>query len=229
MNAAEHVARQAALIGDPIRAAVLVSLLDGRAKTASELAMVSGASAQSLSGHLAKLLQGGLLRVVPQGRHRYYSLQDHAVAETIEGLALLASPSTSAPSLFASNAPEHLLMARCCYDHIAGRLGVMIADGLLEQGWLCCRGRNFEMTRAGIEGFAALGLDVNAIRQARRATARACLDWTERKPHVAGALGAALLQLLLDRHWLERTRTPRMLRITPVGRQALASQLKLAL
>ncbi len=225
MKAAQEISRYAALIGDPTRAAVLTLLLDGRAKTASELAMCSGASAQSLSGHLAKLLHGGLLSMTPQGRHRYYSLDNHTVAEVIEALALLSPPSLNT---FQVNAPRHLCLARCCYDHIAGQLGVAIADSLQQQGWLRMGEREFELTDSGAKTLTNFGLEINALLKTRRTFARVCMDWTERRPHVAGSLGAALLRLLLDRHWIEHTKISRMLRITPQGHQGLADQLNIS-
>ncbi len=218
MHVAQRISRYAGLIADPTRAFILASLLDGKAKTASELTVGSGASAQSVSGHLAKLLEGGLVRVHPQGRYRYYALYDHTVAEAIEALDLLSPESVRS---FSVAAPRDLLLARCCYDHVAGHLGVLIAAQLLKLRWLRAADREYELTRAGAKGLAELGIDVHAARNGRRAFARTCMDWTERKPHIAGALGASLLQLLIERKWVERAKVARMLRITPEGRRGL--------
>jgi DNA-binding transcriptional ArsR family regulator len=234
------VAVVAELIGEAGRAAILLALIDGRARTAGELALVAGVSAQSASGHLSKLVDGGLLVVQAAGRHRYYSLAGVEVAHAIEVLGLIATRPAGAGrgaraagsagaigrrvSLLAgaTGSDADIYIARSCYDHLAGRVAVGIARGLEECGVIRAFGeREYELGRGGRTWFAKLGVDVEALRGARRCFARKCLDWTERRPHLAGALGAALFSRMLELGWVARRRESRVVRITHLGEREL--------
>jgi DNA-binding transcriptional ArsR family regulator len=220
------LASVAALIGDPTRAAILVELMGGRALTATELATRAGVASSTASDHLARLVRGGLLGCVAQGRHRYYRLASAEVAGVIEALGVLAPPSPGRqpvePDLAAG-----LLLARTCYDHLAGRLGVAIIDALVARRALQADGDSYRLTPSGETWLTAFGVDVAAARRRRRAFARACVDWTERRPHLAGALGQALLARLLGVGWLERLDGERVLHVTPLGEAGLRSELGL--
>jgi DNA-binding transcriptional ArsR family regulator len=219
------VARVAGLLADPARARMLDRLLAGRALAAGELARHAGVSPPTASAHLGRLLDGGLLAVETQGRHRYYRLAGPAVAEAMEALSLIAPP-LPVRSLRQSQRAEVLRFARSCYDHLAGVVGVALADALLRAGTLrAAGGRDYEVTPEGEAALGRLGVEVVALRRQRRAFARRCLDWTERAPHVSGALGAALLERLLELGWLARGRVPRGLVLTEAGRDGLAGQL----
>ncbi len=224
---AEHVANDAdiakvaALIADPTRAAVLTALLDGRALAAGELARLAGVSPATASSHLARLLAGGLVTVATQGRHRYYRLSGPEVAEVLEVLARV-SPRPAVRSLRQSRQARLLEEARTCYDHLAGRAGVELLTHLVEAGHLVGQDA-FELTAAGEAALAELGVDVAAARASRRRFAPACLDWTERRPHLAGALGAAVTRSLLERDWYRRGSARRVLEVTDLGRKGLAA------
>jgi DNA-binding transcriptional ArsR family regulator len=184
----------AALLADPARAAMLDRLLAGRALSAGELARGAGVTAPTASAHLRRLLDGGLVAVEAQGRHRYYRLAGPPVAEAVEALARLARP-LPVRSLRQSQRAEALRFARTCYDHLAGVVGVAAAAALERDGALRpAGGRDYELTAAGERLLGGLGVDVAAVARRRRAFARRCLDWTERAPHLSGALGAALLE-----------------------------------
>jgi DNA-binding transcriptional ArsR family regulator len=216
-----------ALIGDPTRAAMLNELFDGRALTAGELAARAGVAASTASAHLGRLVEGGLLAVVNQGRHRHYRLASSEVADALEGLAAL----TQAPAASTAAAPfdreilSGLRFARSCYGHLAGRVGVAVRDGLLERDLLRPVGAEHVVTPAGEAWFAGLGVDVAAARRARRSFARSCLDWSERRPHLAGALGDALLTALLERAWLRRLSGERAVELTEAGAHGLQTAL----
>ncbi|WP_214411704.1 ArsR/SmtB family transcription factor [Sphaerisporangium fuscum] len=214
------IASVASLLADPSRAAVLTALMDGRALAAGELARLSGVSAATASAHLAKLLSGGLVTVVAQGRHRYYRLAGPEVAELLEALARV-SPSPPVRSLRQSRQARLLREARTCYDHLAGQAGVGLLDSMIEAGYLV-GGDAYEPTPSGDAALRELGVDVAAARASRRRFAPACLDWTERRPHLAGALGAAITEALLERDWYRRGGTRRVLELTDLGRKGLA-------
>lgn len=211
------VARIAAAIGEPARASMLYCLLDNRARTSTELAMVAGVNPSTASVHLARLKTEGLLRLVVQGKHRFYSLDGTDVAEVLEKLSVLAgAPKTT----FRSTTPDRLRKSRTCYDHIAGTLGVQLHDRFSELGWLSNNSDAddaYELTPNGVTGFASLGIDVNAVRTLRRRFAFSCLDWSERRSHLGGALGAAVLALALSKKWVAQESDNRILRITPTG------------
>jgi DNA-binding transcriptional ArsR family regulator len=221
MESATHIAAVAALLGDPARATILWTLIDGRARPAGELAFAASVSAQSASGHLAKLVAAQLLQVETQGRHRYYRLAGHSVALALESLAAVA-PRPQPRTLPASKAtPPALRFARTCYDHLAGELAVGLLAQIEKKGWATRSGKSIALSAKGEKAFAGLGIDLDAVRAAKRQFACGCLDWSEREFHLGGALGAALLQQLLDRRWLMRTGTTRMLQLTPQGSEGL--------
>jgi DNA-binding transcriptional ArsR family regulator len=212
-----------ALVGDPGRANMLAALIDGRALTAKELASQAGVTPQTASGHLARLLAAGLIRVEPQGRHRYHRLASAEVAAMLEVMMQVASSSeaTTRAPLRTGPRDEAMRMARSCYDHMAGRLGVALADALVARGVVELDGDGGTVTPAGVKMLADFGVDAHAAAQApakgRRPFCRPCLDWSERRPHLAGVLGAALLERSLDLHWVRRLDGTRALAITPKG------------
>jgi DNA-binding transcriptional ArsR family regulator len=204
--------RVAAVIADPAREAILVALSDGSARPAGELATIAGITAQSASGHLQKLLDAGLLSVWPQGRYRYYRIADEEVAAAIESLANLAGRSRSAPKSRLRPPPE-VCFARRCYRHLAGRLGVSLADALQRKGYVEVRSDRVALTNLGLHW-----LHSNAIAMPHRTLSlRLCLDWTERRPHLAGAIATAILDHLLDKRLLVQTGDNRSLRLTSRG------------
>jgi DNA-binding transcriptional ArsR family regulator len=219
------VAGVARLIGEPARAAMLDALLSGRALAAGELGRVGGVSPATASEHLARLREGGLVEAVAAGRHRYYRLAGPEVAHALETLALI-SPRVPVRSLRQSRAAAALAVARTCYDHLAGQVGVAVHDALVSRGALAAGGDGYRLTDDGTELLTSLGVDVSAASTRRRAFARPCLDFTERRPHLAGALGAAICTRLLADRWLVRAvPDERGLRVTPRGHTALATYL----
>ncbi len=215
------VATIAAAIGEPARARMLYGLMDGHARTSTELAVIADVGAPTASAHLGRLKAAGLVDVVAQGKHRYYRLAGADVAAVLESLNVLAG---SRPA-FTPNTPPRLRAARTCYDHMAGAVGVVLYDRLQALGWLTPTGASgrYEATTSGAAALEALGVDVAAARAQRRRFACDCLDWSERRPHLGGALGAALLTLALRRRWLEQDLDSRALSVTPLGRRELAS------
>jgi DNA-binding transcriptional ArsR family regulator len=228
MNTGSELAEVAALIGDPARANILMALVDGRALTATELSLMAGVSPQTTSGHLAKLTAAQLLSVAAQGRHRYYRLAGPAVGVALESLMTLASSGLK-PKRLPSKMDAAIRDARTCYDHLAGRLGVALADRLIERGHLEPLDADFRVTQGGEAFLIRLGIDLDAARRQRRAFARQCIDWSERRPHVAGALGAALADRFFERGWIARQRDGRAVTVTPAGKRALKAQLGIRL
>jgi DNA-binding transcriptional ArsR family regulator len=208
----------AAAIGEPARARMLYALLDDHARTSTELALIARVTPSTASAHLQRLRAEGLVAVVAQGKHRYYRLGGAEVAAVLEAMSVLNAQKAEP---FVATTPEHLRAARTCYDHIAGALGVVLHDRLIAQGWLA----DYELTRKGSTALAALGVDLDSARAARRRFAFGCMDWSERRPHLGGALGAALLQLHLSKKWVTRNRGDRALTISTAGRRALRAQL----
>jgi DNA-binding transcriptional ArsR family regulator len=209
------------LIGDASRAAMLDALMAGRALTASELARVAGVSASTASEHLSRLAAGGLVEGLSQGRHRYFRLAGPDVGAALEALSQIA-PAKQVTGLRQSGHARSLGFARTCYDHLAGRCGVALHDACFANGWLEATPAGYALTESGERRFAGLGVDVEAARAARRAVARPCLDWTERRHHLAGSLAARLNERLLDLGWLvRRSRDSRGLRLTDTGREGL--------
>jgi len=226
------IASAAALIADSTRAAILRALLPDRPLAAGELARLAGVSAATASFHLAKLLEGGLITVIRQGRHRYYRLAGHEVAAALEALGLI-SPGLPVRSLRQSREAAALAEARTCYDHLAGRAGVEVLDGLLRRGLLegksgrTDRGdttsHRFEVTGAGAKELSSFGLNLLQLRRSRRQFAGACIDWTQRRRHLNGALAAAITSRMFELGWIERGQRRRSVRVTPVGFEGLAS------
>ena len=227
-----NVAVPAALIADPARAAILMALLDGRAQPASALAYAAGISAQSASNHLGKLVAGGLLRLRAAGRHRYYCLANAEIAHVLEGLSGLA-PAVKSLETPRSPLARRLRVARTCYDHLAGRLGVALAEALVRECWLAeidGDDARYALTDAGRTRFAAFGVVLDDVKPDRRGMARKCLDWTERRNHLAGPLGVRLLARLTALDWVERGIGPRGrgVTMTPAGMTGLRDQFGLA-
>ena len=224
MQPQPSVAAAAFLIADPARAAMLTALVDGRARPAGELAYAAGVTAQTASSHLAKLLDGGLLAVETEGRHRYYRLAGPQVAEALESLAAIGPGEVRRRPL--SPLARRLKFARCCYDHLAGQVGVAVAEGLKRRGYLATApDKRFEVTPAGAAWFAAQGLAVDRLKATRKGLARQCLDWTEREHHLAGPLGVALLSHGCARGWFRRSPSSRAVEITPAGWAVLRQEL----
>ena len=222
-----RLAEVAALLGDPGRAGMMTALLDGTARPAGELARIAGVTPATASMHLAKLVACGLLRAEPRGRHRYYRLAGAQVAHALESLAILLPP-RAAPD--APDRPvEPLHRARLCYDHLAGRLGVAVSKALIERKLLRLHDDAYALPPAGRRWFERFGIAVAPLEQARRPLLRTCIDWTERREHLGGALGAALAADLLERDWLRRERGKRTLLVTAAGRRGLHRALGLRL
>ncbi|MGC9537891.1 ArsR/SmtB family transcription factor [Streptomyces sp. UG1] len=217
---APRLARLAGLIADETRAACLLALLDGRAWTAGELARHAGVAASTLSEHLGKLVAGGLLTEERQGRHRYVRLADARVAQLVEDLVAQVAPGTAQRprNLRESSAGSAMARGRTCYDHLAGRLGIAVTDALTARG-LLRQDTGFALTDAGLGWFDSAGISLD--RASRRPLARACLDWTERRPHLAGVAGAALCRHALDAGWCVRIGSERAVKVSPSGQRAL--------
>ena len=221
------LARLAHLLADETRATFCLALLDGRAWTAGELARAAGVAASTASEHLDQLVAGGLLVEERQGRHRYLRLADAGTAALVEDLAAHVEPGRRlAGSLRVVSASAALAQGRTCYDHLAGRLGVALLDALCDKGFVSRRD-GLSLTDDGRAWLAGLGVDLTALRGTRRPVVRACLDWTERRHHLAGAAGAALRDRLVERGWVEGTRRPRVVRLTAEGERALRDEVGL--
>jgi DNA-binding transcriptional ArsR family regulator len=219
----------AAAIGEPTRARMLYCLLDGHARTSTELAIIGEVSASTASAHLARLIERRLVFMTSQGKHRYYRLAGPAVARVLEALSAAAGPSRTE---FAPTTPAHLRFARTCYDHMAGHAAVLLRDRFEQLRWLCASAESdgdYDVTAAGRAAFAALRIDVDAVRALRRRFAYACVDWSERRPHIAGGLGQALLRAALERKWFVQDLDSRSLRLTPPGRRQLRARFGLDL
>lgn len=214
-----------AALGDRSRSLIVAALMDGRAHTAKELAYRARISAQTASHHLQRLTDWGLLARHRQGRHRYYALANSEIAAAIEAMAVAAT--TEHLRRLPKRTTREMALARCCYNHLAGRLGVEIADRFAGVGALLSRGGDFSLTPRGTRLLAEIGLDANGIALRGRPLVRNCLDWTERRFHFAGALGSILLEHFLADAWLERIDETRALRITPKGLALFQSKLQL--
>ncbi len=210
----------AALIGDHARAEILTALTAGQALTATELAGVAGVTKQTVSAHRAKLLEARLVAVESQGRHRYFRLDNRDVAQLLESLMGVAYR-TGAVRLRASPREPALRKARVCYDHLAGELGVLVFDGLEQRRLLRTGSDGLQLTRNGQRFFAGIGIDSEALVSRRRPLCRACLDWSVRRHHLAGALGAALLDRCFELGWARRAKDSRVVNFSPSGEQAL--------
>ena len=223
VEAEADLASVAELIGDPVRAAILLSLLGGPPLRAGELAHRSRISPSLASMHLKRLLDGGLVEVEREGRERRYRVADPGVARAVEGLLRIA-PRRPVNSLRESQRGEALRTGRSCYDHLAGRLGVGLTEAMNAQRLLRPADGSYRLTRAGRARLEDLGVDVASAQSKRRSFARQCLDWTERRPHLAGALGAAVADRLFEVRWLERREGTRAVRLTPAGERRLLEE-----
>jgi DNA-binding transcriptional ArsR family regulator len=232
MNVGPHpdaaVSQIAGAIGEPARARMLYSLVDGRARTATELAALAEVSPSTASSHLQRLMREKLVSVSAQGKHRYYSLQGPNVAATLEALSVLAGEPNRK---FMPSTPNGLRLARSCYDHIAGTLGVLLHDRFTALRWLSqvSKDGGCDLTLDGAKAFKTLGIDIDATRMLRRRFAFACVDWSERRPHLGGALGAAMLKLALTKRWVVQELDSRALRITNLGRREMMNRLSLSI
>jgi DNA-binding transcriptional ArsR family regulator len=224
------VSRIADAIGEPARVRILYCLLDGHARTSTELAVVAEVSPSTASSHLNRLRTERLVKVLVQGKHRYYSLEGTDVAAALESLSVLVGGSHDK---FLPNTPSRLRAARTCYDHIAGTLGVLLHNRFKALGWLLGSSTGsdtaYDLTRDGTNAFEALGIDIAANRAQRRRFAYGCLDWSERQPHVGGALGAALLKIARNRKWVAQDFDSRTLSVTSVGRREILARFGLRL
>ena len=224
------IAEIGSALSQPARVRILYSLLDGRARTSTELAVIADVSPSTTSAHLKRLHRQQLIEGVAQGKHRYYRLYSADVADALEALNIIAGTSRGE---FVPNTPNDLMLARTCYDHIAGKLGVSLYDNFAGKGWFAIgrvrNGSACELSGQGQNGFAALGIDLDETRRLRRRFAYECLDWSERRPHLGGALAAALLHAMLEKNWVEREIDSRALTITNYGRRELLQRLSIQL
>ena len=225
MKDGPNIARIASLLGDPARADVLTALMTDRALTATELAAIAGVTKQTMSAHLSKLLDAELVAVDQQGRHRYFRLADEDVADLLESLMGVAFR-TGAVRLLSSPREPALRKARICYDHLAGEFGVAAYEALLRHGAFETSHDELRLSQSGLEWFRRLGIDTDAAARQRRTFCRPCMDWSERRHHLAGSLGAALLSRLHALKWATRDRSSRVIRFTPKGLRAFQDLFK---
>jgi DNA-binding transcriptional ArsR family regulator len=222
MSVSTSMSKVAALVGDRARAEMLSVLLSGRALTAKELAYAARVTPQTTSEHLSKLVGAGLLTFTTQGRFRYFRVASAAVGQMLESIMTVAASSSKRVPAF----PDRTLAAaRICYDHLAGELGVAIADSLIRNGYLILGPEGGELTETGEVFLAKLGVDVAASRRRRRMFCRPCMDWSERRFHIAGSIGAALAQLCFRMQWVKRIEDSRALLVTPAGENGLRASL----
>ncbi len=229
MSSGPALSEVGALVGDPGRANILSALIDGRALTATELAWTAGVAPATASEHLTKLVAGGLLSVSRQGRHRYFRLASVEVARMLEAMMVIANRGEpkDAPRRATPRIDPALREARTCYDHLAGRVGVGIADAMVNRGLIVLGEEAGEVTAAGHAWLAAFGVKVEPVGRNRRLLCRPCLDWSERRPHLAGRLGAALCARCEELGWIERQREGRAIRVTVRGQLGFASEFDL--
>jgi DNA-binding transcriptional ArsR family regulator len=227
MIAEADIAAVGALIGDRARAAMLGALMGGEAVSAGELARAGGVSPSGATAHLRRLREGGLVVDEVDGRQRVFRLASPELAEALEALALVAPP-LPVRGLREANELGALKRARTCYDHLAGELGVAVTEALVERGILVHEDGGFAVTRPGCDWLEELGLDLEALRRARRSFGRGCVDWTERRPHVAGALGAGIAAAFFAHGWVRRRPGGRAVAVTPGGAEWLERSLGVA-
>ncbi|MEB2302701.1 helix-turn-helix domain-containing protein [Lysinibacillus xylanilyticus] len=212
-----NMAEIASLLGETSRATMLASMMDGRFHTASELAYMAAIKPQTASFHLAKLVEGNLVRVEKQGRHRYFQLAGEEIAQLLESF-LAISPPPEVRSLKQSSQMKLLQDARTCYDHLAGKLGVQLTESLLNAGFLKLEEKQFLITAEGAQFFTDFGLDLDDLKRKRRSFSHACLDWSERRYHLAGALGQGMMTHFLSLGWVTRVPAIRAIKVTEKGR-----------
>lgn len=223
MSISQHVANTALLVGDPSRAAILTVLLDGRFHTASELSILIGVKPQTTSYHLSKLMEQNIIVVESQGRHRYFGIQNQEIAKTMEALLIL-SPPAKIKSLKQSREDAAIRYARTCYDHIAGYVGVQIADAFIQKGYL---DHDFLLTVKGELFLEEFQVNIKDIKKKRRSFCHKCLDWSERRHHIAGALGLAILERFIILGWVVRQPKTRALSVTVKGKEGLKDLLSI--
>jgi len=226
MKAEQQFIKIAGLICEPARARMLWSLLDGKAYTVGELALFGEISSTSASNHLTKLLEANMVKVEIQGRHRYYSFSNREVAYVVESLAMLAKPNL--PD-YSDKSPKikPIKFCRTCYDHLAGYVGVQITEALELKGYLEKSDTIYNISNTGWEWFAKLGISKLDFKVSRRPLTRQCLDWSQRRPHLAGQLGAVMLERMLEKNWFRKVDFSRELILTSEGRQELFNLLEL--
>jgi DNA-binding transcriptional ArsR family regulator len=225
MKDGPNISGIAALLGDRARADALTALMTGSALTATELAAIAGVTKQTMSAHLSKLLDAALIEVEQQGRHRYFRLADEDVARLVESLIGVAFR-TGAVRLISSPREPAMRRARICYDHLAGELGVLAYEALMHRGVMVMSKKELRLTAPGVEWFARLGVDAAAVARQRRTFCRPCLDWSERRHHLAGSLGAAMLSRFFELGWALRNRKSRVIRFTPLGERKFQALFK---
>lgn len=218
MSINPNIAEVASLLAEPSRATILTSLMDGRFHTASELALMTGITPQTASFHLSKLIEGRLITFEKHGRHRYYQLANQDIASILESFLTISSP-PEVRSLRQSSQVQLLREARTCYDHLAGKLGVNLTDALLANQYITKGETEFVVTAKGEVFFAHFGLDLYMLKRKRRSFSHACLDWSERRHHLAGALGQGLMNQLFDLGWIVRVPSIRAIQVTEQGTQ----------
>ena len=218
--------KTASLIGDPTRASILWTLLDGRAFTATELAVSANTSPQNISMHLGKLLDADLLCVEKQGRHKYYRFSNKEVAYALEAMAsLVPKPKVSVENK-AENYPP-IKFCRTCYDHLAGKIGVALTDSLLEQKIIVEKNNAFEISFEGEKWFSNFGINLEEAQKQKRIFLKPCLDWSERRNHIAGSVGALLLNKMISEDWLRKTKNSRAIIVTAKGEKELLRHFKI--
>jgi DNA-binding transcriptional ArsR family regulator len=216
MKDGPNIARIAALLGETARADVLTALMTDRALTATELAAIAGVTKQTMSAHLSKLLKASLIAVDQQGRHRYFRLADEDVAGLLESLMGVAFR-TGSVRLLSSPRDPALRKARVCYDHLAGELGVLAYESLVRHNLVAMSQQGLRLSPAGEEWFRRAGIDTETAYRERRTFCRACMDWSERRYHLAGSLGAALLSRVGELGWAKKEKASRVMRFTSIG------------
>ncbi|MGO4772383.1 ArsR/SmtB family transcription factor [Flavobacterium sp. W22_SRS_FK3] len=216
----DQFVKTTSLIGDPTRASILWTLLDGRAFTATELAIAVQTSPQSLSMHLAKLLAADLLSVEKQGRHKYYKFSNKEVAYAVEEIANLIPKDKISAIKKTENYPP-IQFCRTCYDHLAGKIGVALTDSLLEQKIIVEKNNAFEISAVGEKWFSDFGINLEGAQKQKRIFLKPCLDWSERRNHMAGSVGALLLNKMIKEDWLRKTTNSRVITITGKGEKEL--------
>ncbi len=220
----EQFGQIASLIGDPVRAKILWALLDKRAYTATELAVYADTTAPNISMHLNKLVKADLLTVQSQGRHKYYNYSRPEIAYAIEAMASLLPKGEQKMSDASDEKP--IRYCRSCYDHLAGKVGVTLTEGLIKQAYIIKDGASFTVTGKGETWFDALGINMSELKKQKRHLAKPCLDWSERKHHLAGALGAALLNRMIADGWVRRVADSRAITVTRKGEEAFVEHFK---
>lgn len=220
-----EISKIMALIGEPIRSTILWTLLDNRAYTATELANIVETSPQNISMHLSKLLNAELLNVESQGRHKYYKLSKPEVAFALEAIATLV-PQDKHRKIFDNN--SEIKFCRTCYDHLAGKIGVLINESLLKEQIIEQENKSYRVTAIGETFFNSLEINIVELKQKKRFFAKPCLDWSERKHHLSGSLGFALLQRMLDLDWIRRNENSRAITITSKGRKEISEKFKIS-